>query len=907
MKTNLAAIILIVVLIFSIDMGFAYEANSVTSQTEDARYDNATFILRQLGLFQQPEGDEFSYDSTVTRAELCMMVYNTGYASVGAENNRNHTYFVDMPYDHWATTIVNSAFELGIISRGSDNRFYPEREATYQEAISMFVNMLGYKDIAKAKGDYPVGYIMTGRDIGLTQGVNADYSKPIKRKDIIMLIYNLLDIPFVQSITVNGEVVSQTNNNTTILSRMDIEVERGHIEANYKTSLAVGGAGTKKGYVRINGKQYKIKSNNINDYLGYEVKIYNQKTDNEDVIIAFEVLRSNETLHIEGELLNFDNANTSLNKLYYYDSNESVRATSAEIADGAVFIYNGRSSYPRVDMLNIESGSITLVDNKMPGKGPGYNIVFINEYKNYIVEGVNADDGKIYIKNNTINGENYINVDESDSSVILTLEKAGNNITLRNISGGDSISVMMSEDGRVIRIDVLNKFISGKVTQIYRDGNIIKEITIGDKSFICYESNIVENNMGISIDIEVDIYLDKHDKVFYIRKSNKAGKKYGYITDIGEVVGLGSNYIFRMMTYENTALEFKLAKRVLVKNVLNEEAKLVNITVSDAMAFERIKTYDRQLLVYDLDSNGDVNMIEFSRTGDLRATYENFLSKDYTTANDMYGYGRLGKVHITSETKIFVMNYIDDKCNYETSSVYSGGYFSSGSRYPDTLVYDVKNSGVAGAVLVTVSANVTKAFQSEDPPIAIIDRITHVIDELGVEQKKIYAYVNGALSSWLVDEYVSISSGSVTKPNTTTPYTIFELKRGDIFVYEANKAGKIDRYKVMYVRDTNPEYGPLYYTGGGYVGAYATAMQLMYGKVFYKDSSVIRLMYSEDNFMTFNSSGTYNVYRYDSVNDKLYVATSDDILSVSTNDLTNNSEVILNGNRNRVRAIVIYE
>lgn len=105
--------------------------------------------------------------------------------------------FNDVTSDHWAYRYISSAKENGIINGDGNGNFYPERDITNEEIVKMIVCLLGYRELAEAKGGYPAGYTATASGLGITAGLNLKVNSPALRKDTAIMIYNALDVPIM--------------------------------------------------------------------------------------------------------------------------------------------------------------------------------------------------------------------------------------------------------------------------------------------------------------------------------------------------------------------------------------------------------------------------------------------------------------------------------------------------------------------------------------------------------------------------------------------------------------------------------------------------------------------------------------------------------------------------------------
>jgi len=91
--------------------------------------------------------------------------------------------------DHWAKSYINVLNKNGFVSGYPDGTFGPGNNVTYQEALTILLNSLGYKNAVNESSDtWPYNYIMKAMELGLTRDVNIEnFSKPANRGDIAIM------------------------------------------------------------------------------------------------------------------------------------------------------------------------------------------------------------------------------------------------------------------------------------------------------------------------------------------------------------------------------------------------------------------------------------------------------------------------------------------------------------------------------------------------------------------------------------------------------------------------------------------------------------------------------------------------------------------------------------------------
>lgn len=128
-----------------------------TTYTDYVVEDEALFA-DNFGLMQGYEDGTFRPNNPITRAEFASSLVkaaekaypNTQPASIS---------FSDLDKSNWAYETVAKAVSLGFINGFEDGTFRPYDNVTYEQAVAMIFNLLGYKPVADMYGGYPHAYV----------------------------------------------------------------------------------------------------------------------------------------------------------------------------------------------------------------------------------------------------------------------------------------------------------------------------------------------------------------------------------------------------------------------------------------------------------------------------------------------------------------------------------------------------------------------------------------------------------------------------------------------------------------------------------------------------------------------------------------------------------------------------
>ena len=148
--------------------------------------------LEKYGIVTRNQLGGLTIEGPVTRAMMAkMIVFMLDYS----EDSKN-VGFTDVPTDHWASSYIAQATDLGIINGMGDGTFAPDECVTYQQAVKMIVCALGYSKYAERLGGYPTGYVMTGTSLGIMPQ-KAVLNEAVDRGELMIMLATALDIPIM--------------------------------------------------------------------------------------------------------------------------------------------------------------------------------------------------------------------------------------------------------------------------------------------------------------------------------------------------------------------------------------------------------------------------------------------------------------------------------------------------------------------------------------------------------------------------------------------------------------------------------------------------------------------------------------------------------------------------------------
>ncbi|MBK5262138.1 MAG: S-layer homology domain-containing protein [Peptostreptococcaceae bacterium] len=175
-------IISMVVVILMLSSGLAFAA-VVPSDVSGNVYEEAIKVLSEKDIITGDVDGKFYPDSTLTRAQACIMVVkaiNPPVAEVtGTEAQPINSGFADMSGYGWAEGYIGYASKMGIVNGYPDGTFKPGALVSSEEITTMVMRASGYTDVGLG-GQYPSNYMEKATTLGLFDGMATVMSAPIQ-------------------------------------------------------------------------------------------------------------------------------------------------------------------------------------------------------------------------------------------------------------------------------------------------------------------------------------------------------------------------------------------------------------------------------------------------------------------------------------------------------------------------------------------------------------------------------------------------------------------------------------------------------------------------------------------------------------------------------------------------------
>lgn len=806
---------------------------AVPADVADTKYEEAAEVLGVLEVMIGDENGNFRPDDTIIRAEVAKVgVAISGLSSV-AESASGATNFPDVPSGYWGTGYINVANSQKLVIGDDKGNFRPDTEITYQEAVTILVRALGYEPQAQAKGGFPAGYLVTASDIGLTKGVSGSQTAPISRGDVAKLAFNALTISLMEQTGFGGDVNYEVVDKTLLTDKLDVEKITDQVKAVGSASLD-GSSSLSKGQILIGDEIVKTGSADVRSVLGFTVDAY-VKDDGRDkvLLLARPADGKNDSITIPAE--NLAEITTSGGKTevkYWKDIEKDSKTTKATVKADASIIYNGKSGSAE-DLKVIESGNIILLDTQ--GKG-SYDVVFVNETVNYVVEEVVESSYKIVDKY----GKKTLIADPDDDDLTFIITKGTEEISISDLNEWDVLTTTASKDGQLIYAQVSSEAVTGKVTEKSDDTYFINGK--GYKVAANYTKTI-------SLEDEGTFYLDIEGKIAAVDSESTVSSNYAYLAKAGLSTGMDKVLEMKVFTKDGKTEIIKTGDKVKVNGVSGKTPQQALDILKGSSS-----SADGQLITYETNSEGvvtKINTAETSSTINENKFILNMKEDDVefkAASNKLVGSSM--SINVNKNTVVF-----DIPAGKEDTSdfaIRNYEFFVDGDSY-DLLAFDVTEDRTAKAIIITNSTGLA----NEESSLAIVDKITLGKNDDGEEIENLYAYQNGEKI-----ELATSESGVLVKNSGGSEVS---LKQGDVIQYKTNINGEIEKITLVFDIDTKAAEAEV---------EISDKMSTYYGKILKKFSSSFNMQSNDGAIHNFDFSEA-DIYTVDTTLSRNQISVGD--------------------------------
>lgn len=855
-KKVLAGILTAAMSISSFGM-HAFASAGIPVDVEGTRFEEPIRILQALDIMNGDGDGKFRPDDTIKRSEVTKMAVLAMGLGDAAESAKGISNYPDVPTDHWANGYINVATAQNLVVGYDTGYFMPDKEITYAEAMTIFVRAMGYEVYAQSKGGFPQGYIVAGSNNGLTKNVQGSNAAPISRGNVAFMTVNALDGNLMEQTGFGDDKKWEITDKTLLKDVLEVTKATGQVVAVEGTSLT-DNSGLDRGFIKIGNEIFET-AYNMNNLLGYKVTYYAMENESGDmeVLVAIPEASKNKTFEITADLMAGITEKGSYKAIEYLKDSSSSKVSYVTLDSEPTMIYNGKYEALDYDLVDIteSSGKVTLLDSDSNGR---YDIIFVTEYENIVVEEVTSTN-KIIDKY----GKPTLKLDDENEDLSYSIMHGSDELKVSDLMEYDVLSVAASKDKLIYSIEVSRETVEGKITGIGNDG-----YTIGGKTYKVASNYTEDLNLGT----EGVFYLDVMGMIAGVDKEITTSSNYAYLLK-AHTSDATDESTFKVITKSGDETTFTANEKIRFNGT---SGKLSSSVVE---ALKTGKETNKQLITYSLNSDGKIVSINTAK--DNTSTGE--VDKSKFTMNFVYeneefngNTNKIGAVRLNSDTIIFDIN--EDNKDYKIGKL---SMFEDGSKY-NVTVFDMGEDFVAKAIIVTDSNLQTNAESS----IAVVSKVISATNEHDEVTELLTAFVDGEEVEIFAETAGILSKGDGEK-----------LETGDIIQYVTNADDEITNIRVLFNIDEKGTESEV---------EVAENLKTIYGKVTKKFSNSMNVTVNDGSVINLALSKDVQVYSVDTKLVKNNVSAAE-IGDIQAYDEDEGNRVFVKIYKDVVREVVIIK
>ena len=527
------SILAIFTMLFS--LGLTAIASDETDETELTQADK--YAADKIGLLSNLEIFEYEYDvwDSVSRAEYALILAKLLTLDKTLSEEVTSAYS-DVEDDDSYAPAINCLKELGIMNGKTTTEFYPEDELTLDEAAAGLIRLLGYEQVARAKGGYAGGYKRTAIDLGAMNGVTADmYEEYISAGAVAIMICNLLDTPIVNNFVLENTDISVGANTTVTIAKdyLNLLSDKGKVNSYDIIDLyGKRDQALKLEYVEINGTKFEYMYDAIPEFLGYDVTYYykENKGDVPTLVYASKNSSAKEITVYSDEI-----SAASSSHIEYKDSKNKRKTYKLQ---NAIVLYNGYAVPKMEESYVPKNGYIKMISNN----GSNYDVLMIFDYQSFVVK--SCLDGNVSFQYGASFDGKY-SVDLSGEKIMASVRKDGEIVGYDAIVKGDAISIAYNPNVGYFA-ELNTNTVEGVVDSSKSDSDSDYTLSIGGNEYEVNPAFLALVNAGATGTSPIEV-----------------GKKHNFTIDfLGRIVG---------MTAVESIVHYGYIKGIKSEGVLSDE------------------------------------------------------------------------------------------------------------------------------------------------------------------------------------------------------------------------------------------------------------------------------------------------------------------------------------------------
>lgn len=851
-------------------------------------------LLKQLGIVTDSQNQPFDTAKTVTRGQFCKYAIRICGMENTGQTDKN-TVFMDMESGRDDFYAVNTLYRLHILSGYGDGTFRPDEPILFEEAAAALMKLLGYDIYAQRDGGYPTGYLVAAKGSGLLKGVNLRSGSKVIGEDMVLLLFNALQVDLVSQNSFGGGSISLKKGGNFLSMIFDVYTGRGLVEENQYTGLHSAQTSVSEGYVSIDGSRYASGETGCDSYLGYRVTyFYRDKDGDPELVYVYADEKYNRTVSVDAQ-----DIESAQQNVFRYVKDTGVQDKSYEIKySGEIeVIYNGTlyPYYTDADLMP-EIGDVTFIDNDTDGT---YEVVLVHSFVNFVVDSVSSVKSVIHLKK----CDYALDLEPEGWEVEYRLQRDGVSISLEDLRENDVLTVAENKEKTLYTIYVSNEILEGSIDQVEEER--FTWITVGEARY--------QVTGGLSYVPQVGdkgpFFLDYQGRVVGRDEKLSDRPQYGFLMGIRIGEGLDESISFKILTQEGMKI-FEAPEKISLNGGAQRpsvEAVQDPILLKNGLMDGDKKTV-QQLITFEVNQKNQLTKLntyedKSNETRRKNEDDEKEFTLDYRTPEaGLYyraGNARIfgAKYRVNAGTIIFKVPeaYSSDERKY---SVHNIGYLSNNRQYKNLEFFSLTRDNISRVMLMKSSSDSAASNIIYYDPVTIVEKVAQcfVNEELTY---KLYGYQNG--------ERIELTaySGELADRDKVWGDGVFfqDLKPGDVIQTNVNSFGLVEELRVVFNRDSRKDlWETVSGNAAGITNIYG-GIHAAYGEVIYKTNSSLVVNAHDLNDPQWDRTyGLENTPYFYRVNQS-----SGRVSQITINDLKPGDRVFIQGSYSILQNIILYE
>ena len=579
--------------------------------------------------------------------------------------------------------------------KGSDGYFRPGERLTFAEMMKVMVDILsaGFT----SGGNYPDGYMSAAAAMNITDGMNSlSIGGFVTYRDFIVCLKNTLEADNY-IIAQSANVTYKQNGKSFLENQFSIAVYEGTVLTNSVTSID-STLSASVDSIAIGNESFICDPAEYDEYLGYYVKAYYRKENENKLLYMTPKKNRNKTLEIDAEDI------ISYNAPYLeYAAGKSYK--KEYLGSQTVIIRNNilLDNYEQSELLPVE-GNIKFLDNNNDGN---YEYAFIDAVETLLVNFLDGDKKIIFDK---LSGKQ---IDLSKKDELLITDINGDAAELEDISPNAVLEVrdtLGKQNPQKTWIKVVYKTVVGSLKSVDRSK---RKLTVDDKQ---YDLSPRTEDTSLKVGKAYIFYLDSKSKVV------------GFSASDSELIGAylikfipddaGETFFVRLWEYKDNKFNtYELADKVKLNG-------------------ERVKSEEvgKSPEVINPDTNKTIaQLVDFKRNGDNKITElvtSNNMTLLYAGSSSNLQYRTVPGAFMSTIPEFYAdtdVPYIKVPSEEVTNEdLYSVEKLQQDKKYKVTAAYTNKEDSLKATVVVEKQQDsaASAAVTSDREPVYIITNIS---------------------------------------------------------------------------------------------------------------------------------------------------------------------------------------